>query len=64
MGVEPTAAVSAGEVLAALSLATDLGTDQPRGRGSNRHPPPAEPDGSAQRSRASSALRRSRISTA
>jgi hypothetical protein len=29
MGVQPTAAVSAGEVLAALSLATDLGTDQP-----------------------------------
>jgi putative nucleotidyltransferase with HDIG domain len=29
MGAQPTAAVSAGEVLAALSLATDLGTDQP-----------------------------------
>jgi hypothetical protein len=29
MSVQPTAAVSAGELLAALSLATDLGTDQP-----------------------------------
>jgi putative nucleotidyltransferase with HDIG domain len=29
MAAHPTAAVSAGEVLAALSLATDLGTDQP-----------------------------------
>jgi putative nucleotidyltransferase with HDIG domain len=29
MSVQPTAAVSAGDVLAALSLATDLGTDQP-----------------------------------
>jgi putative nucleotidyltransferase with HDIG domain len=29
MSVQPTASVSAGEVLAALSLATDLGTDQP-----------------------------------
>jgi hypothetical protein len=29
MGVAPSTAVSTGEVLAALSLATDLGTDQP-----------------------------------